>query len=450
MVATVDRALDTAAPRLAQALRAVQRSHWAAAASHHRAVGDAALLYARAVAVARTIGVASSMATARMGAVAAYRVAAALGDRSFSTFDSLRRDLQATTAKSAIALAEVGQHERAAKMLRQAIFMSPGTETQKASSRILGWSMHHLNRYDEATEAFSSSAAWNYFRIAGSLNDEDSGCDIDVAYLPHQLVGGEVWFADFLREVAQHVGRSERCTELFAGAGFIGFALLAFGLCNSLVVADIAPEAMASLRQTVRRMNERGQEDIARKVSIYRTNVLDGIPVETEAGSWDLVVGYPPDVAHHRTPPSKWSTAHVLTASNPGYVLHQRLFAKLSVFLAPGAQVGLLAAGTEFKYNPALQPGDVYLPFLPKDDVVFTRTSRPCVWSRSFHRRHYYFWVRRTRVPDSTHSPKVWTASSSCKFSCIGRTKLPQREKALHISCREGAKSMTLRALVPD
>ena len=244
MVATVDRALDTAAPRLAQALRAVQRSHWAAA-SHHRAVGDAALLYARAVAVARTIGVASSMATARMGAVAAYRVAAALGDRSFSTFDSLRRDLQATTAKSAIALAEVGQHERAAKMLRQAIFMSPGTETQKASSRILGWSMHHLNRYDEATEAFSSSAAWNYFRIAGSLNDEDSGCDIDVAYLPHQLVGGEVWFADYLREIAQHVGRSERCTELFAGAGFIGFALLAFGLCNSLVVADIAPEAMA-------------------------------------------------------------------------------------------------------------------------------------------------------------------------------------------------------------
>jgi methylase of polypeptide subunit release factors len=45
--------------------------------------------------------------------------------------------------------------------------------------------------------------------------------------------------------------RQARALEWCAGPGFIRFALLGYGLCNTLCLADINPEAVEACRLTV-------------------------------------------------------------------------------------------------------------------------------------------------------------------------------------------------------
>ena len=54
--------------------------------------------------------------------------------------------------------------------------------------------------------------------------------------------------------------------EWCAGPGFIGFSLLGHGLCDSLCVADINPEAVAALRRTV------ATNGIGGQVSVYHSD----------------------------------------------------------------------------------------------------------------------------------------------------------------------------------
>ena len=76
-----------------------------------------------------------------------------------------------------------------------------------------------------------------------------------------------------------------RAYEWCAGPGFIGFSLLAHGLCETLCLADVNPEAVAACRRTVR---ENALDD---RVSVYRSDNLADIPA---AERWDLVVSNPP------------------------------------------------------------------------------------------------------------------------------------------------------------
>ena len=126
-------ALSTAdsGPRLAWALRAVHRAPRAAA--RHLAVGDAALPYAHAFAIERTRGVAGTVATARAVAVAAYRAATALGDRSFAAredkaFDEFCNGLQEDASRAAMAIVDIGEIGQASIILRKAINMQPQTK----------------------------------------------------------------------------------------------------------------------------------------------------------------------------------------------------------------------------------------------------------------------------------------------------------------------------------
>jgi hypothetical protein len=87
--------------------------------------------------------------------------------------------------------------------------------------------------------------------------------DIEVVYLP-ELEGGGIGFGQtFVPIVRELFGKVGRVHEFCAGPGFIGFSLLAHGLCDSLCLSDINPVAVAAARETVRRNR---LED---KVSVY-------------------------------------------------------------------------------------------------------------------------------------------------------------------------------------
>jgi methylase of polypeptide subunit release factors len=130
-------------------------------------------------------------------------------------------------------------------------------------------------------------------------------CDIEVCWFPGLDGGGRSFGQDFLPVVRNLFGHVGRVFEFCAGPGFVGFSLLAHGLCDSLTVADINPRAVGALRQTVSR---NGLED---RVHVFHSDGLAGIPAGER---WDLVVGNPP----HFAKPFFQSRESLIT-DDPGY-----------------------------------------------------------------------------------------------------------------------------------
>jgi len=77
--------------------------------------------------------------------------------------------------------------------------------------------------------------------------------EIEVAWLPELNGGGMTHGQQFIPVVKRVCGKVGRAFEFCAGPGFIGFSLLAEGLCRYLCVADANPLAVEALKETVRR-----------------------------------------------------------------------------------------------------------------------------------------------------------------------------------------------------
>jgi predicted RNA methylase len=149
--------------------------------------------------------------------------------------------------------------------------------------------------------------------------------DIRVHYKDHLDGGGSntsIAFPPLFRDLG--MPRQPRVFEWCAGPAFIGFALLGYGFCDTLCVADINPEAVKACRRTIE------QNGLAARVSVYHSDNLDGIPPSEQ---WDLVVGNPP----------WWADRYngQLRYHDGNWELHRRFFTKVTRFLKPGAVVVL-------------------------------------------------------------------------------------------------------------
>jgi SAM-dependent methyltransferase len=195
--------------------------------------------------------------------------------------------------------------------------------------------------------------------------------------------GGRAFGQDYVPIVGQLFGRVGRLLEFCAGPGFIGFSLLARGLCDSLALVDINPEAVEVARETVRR---NGLED---RVSVYESNVLDGVPAGER---FDLVVANPPHFLESPVgQPSR-------ITDDPGWHIHRRFYRDVGHFLAPGGSV-LLQENSE-----GSRPEDFY-PMLTEGGLI----HRDTFWyvgaqgGPSF----YYVWAA-PRIPGlSSHREPV-------------------------------------------
>ena len=130
----------------------------------------------------------------------------------------------------------------------------------------------------------------------------------------------------------------ERGFEWCSGPGFIGFSLLAEGICKKLCVADVNPQAVEALRKTVR---DNKLEDV---VTIHHSDNFRSIP---PGESFDLVVGNPPWYFHdnpaHRVFGSNWLAKMLhngrLCAIDDGWKIHEAFYAGVADHLNPGAVV---------------------------------------------------------------------------------------------------------------
>ena len=149
--------------------------------------------------------------------------------------------------------------------------------------------------------------------------------DIRVNYRNHLDGGGRAFGIEYL-PLFHDLGmpRQPRVFEWCAGPGFIGFALLGHGFCDTLCLADINPEAVEACRLTV------AQNGLAERVTVYHSDNFDSIP---SSERWDLVVGNPPhfsDISpgELRFHDERWS-------------LHRSFFTAIGSFLKPGGIIVL-------------------------------------------------------------------------------------------------------------
>ncbi len=183
--------------------------------------------------------------------------------------------------------------------------------------------------------------------------------------------GGRGFGQDFIPVVEHLFGRVNRLFEFCAGPGYIGFALLARGLCEHLVLSDVNPRALDMARETVR------LNDLEDKVTIYESDGLEDIPAEE---GWDLVISNPP---HY---PSQVRDEPSLILDDPGWSMHREFFRRVGAFLAPGASVLMLE-------NSEGGPPEVFAAMIADGDLCLVRTLWHTGGRAAAH--HYYLWIKQ-------------------------------------------------------
>jgi methylase of polypeptide subunit release factors len=155
--------------------------------------------------------------------------------------------------------------------------------------------------------------------------------DICVCYETDLDGGGTTFGQDYVVAVRERFGRVGHAFEFCAGPGFIGFSLLAHGLCDRLTLADVSPAAVRACEETIRRNH---LED---RVRVYRSDCLDDIPADER---WDLVVGNPP---HFDGSEDDYRSA--IRLIDPNWTIHRKLYRDVAAHLRPGGRVMLQENG---------------------------------------------------------------------------------------------------------
>lgn len=158
---------------------------------------------------------------------------------------------------------------------------------------------------------------------------------VEVVYREGLDGGGTTWGQDIVQAVQRTTGPVDSVLDWCSGPGFLGFALLGTGMCRSLALADINPDAIEAASRTVLR---NGLED---RVQVYLSDGLDGV---TAAAPFDLVVGNPP---HSPTGVPAEGRGTPLVYMDPGWALHRRFFQDVREFVRPGGSILLMENGKD-------------------------------------------------------------------------------------------------------
>jgi tRNA1(Val) A37 N6-methylase TrmN6 len=203
---------------------------------------------------------------------------------------------------------------------------------------------------------------------------------IRVHYKTHLDGGGSSFGQDYialLRGWGMPV--QPRAFEWCAGPAFIGFSLLGHGLCETLCLADVNPEAVAACRRTI------ADNRLGARVSVYRSDNLADIPASE---AWDLVVGNPPHFVDVSPGQLRYHDA--------GWHIHRGFFQNVGRFLKPGGIVVL-------QENNAGSTVDDFRAMIAQAGlaIVFVHGCAP---QRTAESRMYYVGIVR-----QGDTPPVWT-----------------------------------------
>lgn len=223
---------------------------------------------------------------------------------------------------------------------------------------------------------------------------------IGISYRAELDGGGTGFGQDFISFfTARGMPKQKRIFEWCCGPGFISFSLLGHGFCETLCLADINPDAVASCEQTMR-VNKLGE-----RVSVYHSDNLKSIP---SSEKWDLVVSNPPHFVDQYEGD--------IRAHDPDWRIHRDFFATIGDFLAPGGVIVLQEnnrGSTVEDFRQMIEQSGLQIvfidgesPTLTKDSIfyyigIMRRGEAPPQWATS----------RVERTLDPTRNEWVWRRS---------------------------------------
>ncbi len=150
---------------------------------------------------------------------------------------------------------------------------------------------------------------------------------IVVNYLPSLDGGGRDFGQDLVPIVKEHFRRVGRLCEFACGPGFLGFSMLAQGLCDSLCLVDVNPDAIEVCGRTIR-------DNRLTEVSTYVSDVFKGVP---DHEKWDLVVSNPPH--YDGTEETYRKNIKII---DPDFAIHREFYRNVSRYLERGGSTLLI------------------------------------------------------------------------------------------------------------
>lgn len=188
---------------------------------------------------------------------------------------------------------------------------------------------------------------------------------VEVHYLDEIDGGGARFGQDYVHFLPAHTGKVEHVLEWCAGPGFIGFSLLAAGLCNKLTLIDVNPAAVAACDRTVR---GNGLEDV---VQVRHSDSLAALP---EGVLYDLVVANPP----HCPDPTPSPGGHTqLIYNDIGWQTHRNFYREVPRHLADDGRVIL-------QEDASQSSADDFQPMIEEAGLRLTGAF-PCEWAKEHY-----------------------------------------------------------------
>jgi 16S rRNA G966 N2-methylase RsmD len=201
---------------------------------------------------------------------------------------------------------------------------------------------------------------------------------VRVHYMKHLDGGGSGFGQDYIPLLREWgVPKQGRAFEWCAGPGFIGFSLLGHGLCETLCLADINPDAVEACRRTIQ------DNRLDSRVAVYRSDNLASIPTSEK---WDLVVSNPPHFVDH--------FVGDLRGHDPDWRIHRGFYATVAKHLNPGGVLVLQEnnrGSTVEAFRPMIEASELSITFV-----------HACAPERTPNDRFYYVGAMRKgdTVPD--------------------------------------------------
>ncbi|MFI8457300.1 methyltransferase [Kitasatospora sp. NPDC085464] len=153
---------------------------------------------------------------------------------------------------------------------------------------------------------------------------------LSVSYTAELDGGGNAFGRAYEPFVRSRFGRVGSVFEWCAGPGFIGFSLLAAGLCDRLDLGDVNPDAGAAVARTVE------ANDLDGKVRFHLSDGFDDVPGDLR---WDLMIGNPPHV-NAVAAGSEYQHSHSpLIWKDTDWAIHREFYDAAAERLRPGGSV---------------------------------------------------------------------------------------------------------------
>lgn len=191
--------------------------------------------------------------------------------------------------------------------------------------------------------------------------------------------GGGTWFGqEYIDIIRQHYPNRvfDRCYEWCSGPAFIGFGILDHGLCKSLCVSDIYPEAIERVNETVKLHG-------LSNVSAYAIGKVGDLP---EHEKFDLVVANPP---HFLECPGDDNYQRIAVDTN--WHIHQEFFANIKQHLLPNSVILL-----QENQAGSLNREKDFSPFIEAAGLEITAViDSPAHYTPDHYTQIYYIEIRQ-------------------------------------------------------